>query len=90
VLVYWLNLLMLGITLFASWRYAEKNGFLAEDVAAETKRTVYMRIVKAQILWAVGAALCFISPLLSVGFILVVQLIYATALRASFLRKIIG
>jgi uncharacterized membrane protein len=90
VLVYWLNLLMLGVTLFASWRYAEKNGFLAEDVDSETKRTVYLRIVKAQILWAVGAALSLINPLLGVGFILVVQLIYATAPRVSFLRKIIG
>ena len=41
------------------------------------RHTVYLRIVKAQILWAVGAALCLVSPLLSVGFILVVQLIYA-------------
>jgi len=90
VLVYWLNLLMLGVTLFVSWRYAEKNGFVAEDVDAETKRTVYQRIVKAQILWAIGAALCLISPLLSVGFILVVQLVYAAAPRSSLLRNVIG
>src|SRR3954447_6317904 len=71
VLVYWLNLLMLGLTLLASWRYAEKNGFLAEGVDRDTIRTVYLRIVKAQILWALGAALCLVGPLLSVGFILV-------------------
>ena len=90
VLVYWLNLLMLGATLFASWRYAEKNGFLAEGIDAETRRTVYLRVVKAQFLWAIGAALSLISPLLSVGFILVVQLVYAAALRSSLLRKVIG
>jgi uncharacterized membrane protein len=90
VLVYWLNLLMLGITLFASWRYAVNTGLVAEDVDAETRRTVNVRNVKAQILWAVGAALCLISPLLSIGFILIVQLIYAAALGGSFLRKIIG
>ena len=78
---------MLGATLFASWRYAS---LLAEDVDAETSRTVYQRIVKAQMLWAIGAALSLMSPLLSVGFILVVQLIYATALRGSLLRKVIG
>ena len=54
------------------------------------RRTVYIRIVKAQVLWAVGAALCLVTPLLSVGFILLVQLIYATAPRASLLRKLIG
>ncbi|SDA97184.1 TMEM175 family protein [Mesorhizobium qingshengii] len=90
VLVYWLNLLMLGVTLFASWRYAEQSGFLAEGVDAETRRTVYLRIVKAQILWAIGAALCLITPLLSVGFILVVQLIYAATPSAKWVRRIIG
>src|SRR6185295_4720587 len=43
VIVYWLNLLMLGVTLFASWHYAVKSGFLAEGVDAETTRTVYQR-----------------------------------------------
>lgn len=90
VLVYWLNLLMLGATLFASWWYADRNGMIAEDVDAQTRRTVYNRIVKAQVLWAVGAALCLITPLLSIGFILLVQLIYAAAPRASLLRKLIG
>ncbi|TPK23007.1 DUF1211 domain-containing protein [Mesorhizobium sp. B2-5-9] len=90
VLVYWLNLLMLGITLFVSWWYAEKSGLVAEDVDAETKRTVYLRIVKAQILWAVGAALCLITPLASVGFILVVQLIYAATPNVKWVRRIIG
>ncbi|MDG4879133.1 hypothetical protein P9273_29065 [Mesorhizobium sp. WSM4935] len=89
VLVYWLNLLMLGATLFASWWYADRNGMVAEDVDAETRRTVY-RIVKAQILWAVGGALCLIAPLLSIVFILLVQLIYAAAPRSSLLRKLIG
>ncbi|RUW79925.1 hypothetical protein EOA29_23240, partial [Mesorhizobium sp. M1E.F.Ca.ET.063.01.1.1] len=89
-LVYWLNLLMLGVTLFASWWYADRNGMLMEDIDAQTRRTVYQRIVKAQILWAIGAALCLITPLLSIAFILLVQLIYAAALRGSLLRKIIG
>ncbi|RWM05406.1 MAG: DUF1211 domain-containing protein [Mesorhizobium sp.] len=90
VLVYWLNLLMLGATLFASWWYADRNGMLAEDVDTETKRTVYQRIVKAQILWAIGAAFCVVTPLLSIAFILLAQLVYAAALRGSLLRKIIG
>lgn len=67
-----------------------KARFIAEDVDADTTRTVYLRIVKAQIPWAVGAALCLFSPLLSVGFILLVQLIYAAALRGSLLRNVIG
>ena len=34
---------------------AGTNGMLLEDVDAETKRTVYLRTVKAQSLWAAGA-----------------------------------
>jgi len=90
VLVYWLNLLMLGGSLFASWWYADRNGMIAEDVDAQTRHTVYRRIVRAQILWAIGAALCLVAPLLSIGFILVAQLIYAAAPRSSLLRNIIG
>ncbi|MER9332311.1 TMEM175 family protein [Mesorhizobium sp. M0488] len=90
VAVYWLNLLMLGVTLFVSWHHAEKNGFVAENVDAQTKRTVYLRIIKAQVLWAIGAALCLITPLLSVGFILVVQLIYAATPSARWVRRIVG
>ncbi|TGR90580.1 hypothetical protein EN852_039775, partial [Mesorhizobium sp. M2E.F.Ca.ET.209.01.1.1] len=67
VLVYWLNLLMLGATLFSSWWYADRNGMIAEDVDAETRRSVYTRIVKAQALGALGAALCLITPLLGMG-----------------------
>jgi uncharacterized membrane protein len=63
---------------------------IAEDVDAETRRTVYKRIVKAQALWAIGAAICLITPLLSIAFILLVQLIYAVAPRSSLLRHIIG
>ncbi|RWA71737.1 TMEM175 family protein [Mesorhizobium sp.] len=90
VLVYWLNLFLLGATLFASWWYADRNGLLAQNVDADTKRVVYQRIIKAQILWAIGAALCLITPLASIAFILLVQLIYAAALRGSLLSKIIG
>ncbi|TGP53969.1 hypothetical protein EN873_12420 [bacterium M00.F.Ca.ET.230.01.1.1] len=39
---------------------------------------------------ALGAALCLITPLLGIGFILLVQLIYAAAPRGSLLRKLIG
>jgi uncharacterized membrane protein len=90
VLVYWLNLLMLGASLFASWWYADRNGMIAEDVDAQTRHTVYRRIVRAQILWAIGAALCLVAPLLSIGFILVAQLTYAAAPRSSLLRNVIG
>ena len=61
VLVYWLNLLMLGVTLFARWRYAEKNGFLAEASMRKQTHGLSAHRQGTQILWAIGAALCLIS-----------------------------
>jgi uncharacterized membrane protein len=90
VLVYWLNLLMLGLMLLASWRYADRNGLVGSEVTPETRRTVYLRIVKAQGLWALGALLCFVSPLASIAFFLLVQLTYAASPGARWLRRIIG
>lgn len=90
VALYWFNLLMLGLTLLACWRYADRNGLIAADVQPATVRQVYRRIIKAQILWAAGAALCLIHPMLSIGFICVVQLVYAIGPRIPGLSKITG
>jgi len=90
IVIYWLNLLALGVTLFASWHYAERHAMLAAEVDAGTIGRVYRRIVRAQILWAIGAALCLISPLLSIGFIFVIQLVYAIGPRVRGIEKIIG
>lgn len=90
IFVYWLNLLMLGITLFASWRYAERHDMLADDVGPETVQRVYRRIFRAQILWAIAAALCLASPLASLCAFLLVQLVYAVAISLPGIDKIIG
>jgi TMEM175 potassium channel family protein len=90
IVVYWLNLFALGAMLLASWRYAEHNSMLVRDIDAGTIRRVYGRIVKAQIMWALGAALSIIGPRLSIGFIFVVQLVYAIGPRIGWLQKIIG
>jgi uncharacterized membrane protein len=77
VIVYWLNILMLGALLYANWRYALRR----ELVNNETKHLVDVplrkRIIVSQSLYALGAALCFFSPFLSVGFIIIIQLNYA-------------
>ena len=48
------------------------------------------RIVLAQTLYALGAALCVISPYWSIGFIVLVQLNYAIAPRIPGLVKLTG
>jgi uncharacterized membrane protein len=79
LLVYWVNLLLLGIALYVTWRYARYAGLVSPDAPAGVDRAIRRRIVTAQTLYAFGAALCFIHPYWSIGFIVLVQLNYAVA-----------
>ncbi len=77
--VFWLNLLMLGLMLYASWRYASVKGLLRDDVSLETKSAIERRIVLAQALYAAGFACCVISTRLSIVAIALVQFALALA-----------
>jgi uncharacterized membrane protein len=77
--LFWLNLLLLGSVLYASWRYACANGLLRNDVSPETKSAIGRRIVLAQALYAVGFAFCIFSTFLSIVAIAVVQFVLAFA-----------
>ena len=56
------------------------------DAPKEIDRAVMDRIVVAQVLYAVGAALCVIDTYWSIGFIVLVQLNYAVAPRLTFVK----
>jgi uncharacterized membrane protein len=81
LLIYWLNIVLLGATLYWSWSYATRAHLLSEDVAAEIHPAVIRRIVIAQSLYAAGAALCFFSTYYSIAAIVLVQINYAIAPR---------
>lgn len=88
--LYWLNMLMLGVTLYAGWSYASRHDLLSPEATPEIRARVKQRIIRAQIWWAFGAALCIISPLLSIAVILVIQLLYAIAPPWRWLRRVVG
>jgi uncharacterized membrane protein len=79
VLAYWLNLLLLGAFLYASWGYAFRRGLLKADTPREVPAAVCRRIIIAQSLYAAGALLCLVDTRLSIGAIVLVQLNYAIA-----------
>jgi uncharacterized membrane protein len=81
LLLYWVNIFALGAILYASWRYATQAGLLKDDVPVEVRRAIRRRIVIAQALYALGAALCFFNTYWSIGFIVLLQLNYAIAPR---------
>jgi uncharacterized membrane protein len=81
LLLYWANIVLLGATLYASWVCATASGLLKPDLPPEISGAIKRRIVVAQALYALGAALCAINTYWSIGFIVLVQLNYAIAPR---------
>lgn len=81
LIAYWLNILLLGATLYWSWLHAARAGLVKPDTAPQVHMAVRRRIVIAQALYAMGALLCLINTYVSIGFILLVQLNYAIAPR---------
>jgi uncharacterized membrane protein len=93
LLVYWFNILLLGLALYWSWNYATRARLLADDFPAEIHPAVVRRIVIAQSLYAGGAALCFLNTYYSIAAIVLVQVNYAIAPRfcwGLFSRKASG
>ena len=81
LLIYWLNILALGATLYWSWTHATHAGLVKADTPEEVRASICRRILIAQSLYAGGAALCVINTWVSIGVIVAVQLNYAVAPR---------
>ncbi len=81
LLIYWANILVLGMLLYASLAYACRAKLLKEDVTDDIARALQWRIIIAQAWYAVGALLCIVNTYWSIGFIVIVQLWYAVAPR---------
>lgn len=81
IVVYWLNIVLLGAVLYLSLWYARRAKLLKEDVTAEVTAAMQRRIVVYQVLYAVGALLSAASTYASIGFIFAVQLNAAVAPR---------
>lgn len=87
LVVYWLNLLLLGVMLFISWRYARRSGLMKDETTAEISSATERRIVIYQALYAFGALLCVISTYLSITFIVLLQLNSVFAPRVGLLDR---
>jgi uncharacterized membrane protein len=74
VVVYWLNIVLLGAVLYAGMRYARRAGLIRQDVTAEMTAASVRRIVAYQALYAFGVLLSVFSTYLCIGFIFAVQL----------------
>lgn len=79
--IYWLNLFLLGLFIYASWGYVFRAGLAKEDLPPEMPAAFCHRIIIAQGLFAFGFLLCVINTYWSIGFIILVQLNSAIAPR---------
>jgi uncharacterized membrane protein len=81
LVVYWLNLLLLGVVLFASWRYAEHSGLMNDETTLAVRSAIERRIVIVQALYAFGVLLCVVNTYVSIAWIVLLQLNSAIAPR---------
>jgi uncharacterized membrane protein len=88
LLVYWLNIWLLGVALFASWRYARRAGLVQAGISPGLVVAMERRIVVAQSLYAVGALLCLVNTYWSIAFVAAVQLNYIVAPRFRLLARL--
>ncbi len=79
VMLYWVNILLLGVFLYINWNYAYRKGFINEEHREEVYDPIRKRIISAQAFYFIGALLCFINPYLSIAVIIAIQLNYAFA-----------
>jgi uncharacterized membrane protein len=87
-LIYWANILLLGVAVYVTWSYAERAKLIREDAPPELLGAFRRRVIVAQSLYAVGALVGLASVPLGLGLIILVQLNYAVAPRLPILSRL--
>ncbi len=80
-LIYYMNILLAGASLYVAWRYAERAGLTNENPPGPDAAAIRRRIVRAQALYAIGALAGLVSTPLGVAFIILIQINYAIGPR---------
>ncbi len=87
-LIYWVNIVLLGACLYATWAYAEWAKLVREEARGDVSRAVKRRIVVAQSLYAVCALAGLVNVTLGITLILLIQLNYAIGPRLPILSRL--
>ncbi|HEY1463805.1 MAG TPA: TMEM175 family protein [Terriglobales bacterium] len=88
LLIYWVNLVLLGGIIYAGWFYAVRAELLKETVTYEFRCAIERRILYGQSLYAFGALLCVFNTYASITFIVLMQLNFAITPRIRWLSWI--
>jgi uncharacterized membrane protein len=85
---YWLNIVLLGVMLLASFEYGLRAGLFEGNVSKEVARLIRGRILIAQALYGAATALCLVFPTwVSITLIVLIQLNYVLAPRIPILHR---
>jgi uncharacterized membrane protein len=87
-LVYWLNILLLGASLYATWVCAEWGNLIRKEARGDISRAVKRRIVLAQSLYGIGALAGLVHVTLGITLIMLIQLNYAIGPRLPILSRL--
>lgn len=86
LVIYWLNILLLGLWLLGSWTYARRGGLLKEEATAAVDATTRRRIISYQAAYAGCVALCVINTYWSIGLLMLLQVNAAVSGRTRLMR----
>lgn len=85
---YWLNIVLLGMTLLAGLQYGLRAGLFEPGTMTEAAPLMRGRILIAQSLYAIATATCIVFPTwVSITLIFLVQLNYVIAPRIPILNR---
>jgi uncharacterized membrane protein len=88
LVAYWLNILLLGMTLLAGLQYGLRAGLFKQTDMPDVTRLMRGRILIAQSLYAIATAACLVFPTwVSIALIFLVQLNYVIAPRVPILHR---
>jgi uncharacterized membrane protein len=86
--IYWANILLLGLALYAAWAYAERGRLIRDEARGEVSRAVRRRIVVAQSFYLAGLIAGLVYVPAGIGLIILFQLNYAVAPRLPVLWRL--
>jgi uncharacterized membrane protein len=87
-LIYWFNILLLGVCLYATWSCAERAKLIREEAQGDISRAVKRRIGVAQSLYAIGALVGLVNVTFGITLILLIQINYAIGPRLPILSRL--
>jgi uncharacterized membrane protein len=88
LVLYWLNIFLMGTTLLAGVEYGLRSGVFPEEHRKAVAHFFRRRVIGAQSLYFVAMLLCFVDTHLSIAVFVAVQLNFALGPPIPLLREI--